>query len=248
MSQHDPYRTAHLPIGTLVNAAAVIVGSLLGLGLQQLFPENLQAIIFQAIGLGTLLIGIKMSLRLPDGYLLVFIFSLILGGITGELLGIDDWLTSMGDRIKSRFAFEESKFTEGLVTAFLLFCVGSVTIIGAIEEGLRGKRDLLLVKSTLDGVSSVAFAATYGIGVLFSVIPLLIFQISLTLAARQLKTFFTHTILDMISATGGVLIIAVGIRLLGLGVINIENILPAIFYAVGLGWGYERFRVARSTP
>ncbi|MCB0587882.1 MAG: DUF554 domain-containing protein [Phaeodactylibacter sp.] len=234
----------YLPIGTFINMATVSAGSLLGLWLQQLFPVNVQAIIFQAIGLGTLAIGIQMSLKVPDGYLLIFIFSLILGGIIGELIQLDALLNGFGDRAKEAFRVEDSRFTEGLVTAFLLFCIGSMTIVGAIEEGLQGKRELLLIKSTLDGITSVAFAATYGIGVLFSIIPMLLLQGGTTVLARQLHRFFTPAIIAQLSAVGGVLIIAIGIRLLELGAINIENLLPGLAVVVVLTWGTERWRKA----
>lgn len=232
----------HLPIGTFINMATVSLGSLIGLWLQQIFPANIQAIIFQAIGLGTLLIGIQMALKVPDGYLLLFIFSLILGGVIGELVHFDRFLSSFGEQIKQVFQVEDSRFSEGLVTAFLLFCIGSMTIVGAIEEGLQGKRELLLIKSTLDGISSIAFAAAYGIGVLFSIIPMLLLQGGLTVLARQTQRLFTPVIIAQLSAVGGVLIIAIGIRLLGLGEVNIENLLPALAVAVVLTRGMERIR------
>lgn len=230
-----------LPIGTFINMATVIVGSLIGVSLQQVFPDNIQSIIFQAIGLASLLIGIQMSLKVPDGYLLILIFSLILGGIIGEVIHVDIWLTSMGDRLKQIVSVSDSRFTEGLVTAFLLFCIGSMTIVGAIEEGLRGKRELLLIKATLDGITSIAFASTYGIGVLFSIIPMLILQGGMTLMAKQLESFFTNIIIAQISATGGLLIVAIGLRLLDIGQINIENLLPSLLIVVLLSWAYEQF-------
>lgn len=232
----------HLPIGTFVNMATVTVGSLLGLWLQQLFSDNIQAIIFQAIGLGTLVIGVQMALKVPPGYLLIFIFSLILGGVIGEMIRLDILLNSLGDATKRLFQVEDSGFTEGLITAFLLFCIGSMTIVGAIEEGLQGKRELLYIKSTLDGISSIAFAATYGIGVLFSIIPMLILQGGVTLLAGQMQRFFTPTLIANISAVGGALIIAIGIRILGLGTINIENLLPALLVVLILATVYERLK------
>ena len=232
----------HLPIGTFINMAAVAAGSLLGLWLQQLFPANVEAIIFQAIGLGTLVLGVKMALKVPEGHLLVFIFSLILGGIIGELLQVEAALEQFGESLKALVQVSDSSFTEGLITAFLLYCIGSMTIVGAIDEGLRGHRELLMIKSTLDGVSSIAFAATYGIGVLFSIVPMLILQGGITLLARQMQAFFTNIIIDQLSAVGGALIIAISIRLLNLGEVNIENLLPALVLAVAMSWGLERYR------
>jgi len=233
-----------LPIGTFINMLTVTIGSIIGIWLQQVFPANIEAIIFQAIGLGTLVIGINMCLKVPEGYLLIFIFSLILGGILGELLGLQQVLHQLGDFIKNSLNIEESHFTEGLVTAFLLFCVGSMTVVGAIEEGIQGKRELLLVKSTLDGITSIAFAATYGIGVLFSIVPMLLFQGGITVLASHLQSFFTKNIIDQLSGVGGVLIIAIGINMLQLGEINIENLLPGLLVVVALTWVYDKYQVS----
>ena len=237
--------TSRLPIGTFINMGTVTIGSLIGLYLQGVFPENIQVIIFQAIGLGTLVLGIMMGLKVPEGYLLNFIFSLILGAILGELMGVQTFLQNLGDTIKSALNITEGAFTEGLITAFLLICIGSMTFVGAIEEGLKGKRDLLLVKSTLDGVSSVAFASTYGIGVLFSIIPMLIFQGGVTLLARQLQQFFTKIMIDQLSSVGGALILGIGINILSLGEINVENLLPALLVTIPLTWLQQRYQATK---
>lgn len=232
---------SRLPIGTFINMATVTVGSLLGLWLQQLFTEDLQLIVFQALGLGTLVLGIKMSLNIPDGYLLIFIFSLIVGGLLGETVHLDDALVGAGDSIKGWIGVEDSNFTDGLIAAVVLFCIGSMTIVGSIEEGLEGKRELLLIKSMLDGVASIAFASTYGIGVLFSIFPMLLIQGSITLMAGRLRPFFTPTLIAQLAAVGGALIIGIGVRILGWGEINIENLLPSLLIVVVLTAGYERY-------
>ena len=229
-----------LPIGTFVNMTTVAIGSLIGMLLQKSFPENIQFIIFQAIGLSTLLIGMKMALKVEGNYLLVVIFSMILGGIIGEALGLKELLTQLSDQIKGVFAIENNLFTEGLITSFLLFCVGSMTIVGAIEEGLEGKRDLLYMKSTLDGISSIAFASTYGVGVLFSIVPMLIFQGGMTVLANKLQLLFTATIINQLNGVGGLLIIGIGVNLLHLGSINIENLLPALMVVVVITWFYDK--------
>ena len=229
-----------LPLGTIINMTTVIIGSCIGLLLQKVFPSNIEAIIFQAIGLGTLVIGITMSLKVPDGYFLIFIFSLIMGGIIGEILGVDAFLLSASEYLKSTLNIGGERFSEGLITAFLLFCIGSMTIVGAIEEGLQGKRELLLIKSTLDGIVSIAFASTYGIGVMFSIIPMLIFQGGITVLAKQLERFFVPIIIDNISACGGALIIGIGINMLKLGSINLENLLPSILVVFILS--YAKYR------
>jgi len=236
-----------LPIGTLINVATVIVGSLLGLVLQQFFTEDIERIVFQAIGLGTILIGLKMSLKLPDGYMLVIIFSLILGGICGELVNLDDWMMGLSESLRSGCGISESRFSEGLITAFLLFCIGSMTIVGAIEEGLNQNRELLIIKSTLDGFSSIALAATFGIGVLFSVIPLLIFQGGMTLGSKKMASLFDQTTIDVLSSIGGILIIGISINILGLGKINLENLLPSLLLSVALVKANQKWFVARES-
>ena len=224
--------TSRLPLGTLFNVLTVIVGSLIGLLLQHVFTPNMQGIVFQAVGLGTVLIALKMMWRLPEGKMLIFLFALILGGLTGEIIGLDTFFENISNAVKSLIGNQDSAFSEGLITAFLLYCVGSMTIVGSIEEGISGKRDLLVVKSVLDGFSSIALASTYGVGVAFSVIPLFIFQGSLTVLAKKGKTFFDPVTVDVISAIGGALIFGIAINLLNIGDIRVENLLPALVVGV----------------
>lgn len=231
-----------LPIGTFINVAAVIAGSILGLLLQQVFTEGMEQVVFQALGLGTILIGLKMALKLPDGYMLVCIFSLVLGGILGEWIHLDLLINSLSNSLKTLSGVQDSTFSEGMITAFLLFCIGSMTIVGAIEEGLNQKRELLIVKSTLDGFSSIALAASFGVGVLFSVIPLLLFQGGLTLSAKKLKSVFDPTTIDVLSSVGGLLILGISINILGLGNINLENLLPALLICILLTKGKLKFQ------
>jgi uncharacterized membrane protein YqgA involved in biofilm formation len=220
------------PLGTLVNMLTVSMGSLIGIALQQIFPADIQSIVFQAVGLGTVLIGIKMALRLPEGYMLIFIFSLIVGGITGQLLRVDLLFNEWSESLKVMLGNAETGFTEGLITAFLLFCIGSMTIVGALEEGISGKRELLLVKSTLDGFTSIALASTYGWGVFFSIIPMFLFQGSITMLAGRLRQVFSAEIIDALSATGGILIIGISVNLLNLGKVTLENLLPSLVVVV----------------
>ena len=222
----------------------VTIGSLLGLWLNQLFSENFQEILFQAVGLGTLLIGIRMALKLPDGYILIFIFSLILGGLWGEWMDLSTRMTQLSESLKYLLGNEDTQFSEGLITAFLLFCVGSMTIVGALEEGMNKNRELLYTKSILDGFSSIALTAAYGIGVWFSVIPMLIFQGGLTLLATTLKKYFSPHVIDSISALGGILIIGISIMLLKLGDIHLHNLLPALLVMHILSYAYENPRIS----
>jgi len=234
-----------LPRATFINMLTVTIGSLAGIGLKHLFSADIESIVFQAVGLGTLLIGIKMALRLPEGYLLVFFFSLIIGGIVGQLIGVDQLIFTLSENLKSSIGNSDEKFSEGLITAFLLFCVGSMTIVGALEEGLQQKRELLYVKSLLDGFSSVALASTYGIGVWFSIIPMLIFQGGITMMASKLKHIFSQTVMDNLSAVGGMLIIGIAIHLLKLGKVNLENLLPALIIVTVFSYYYDSYKIKK---
>ena len=237
MKSNPPF---HWPKATFVNMLAVAIGSFIGLVLQSVFTPEIQSIVYQAVGLGTILIGLKMAFKLPDGYMLLFIFSLIIGGIIGQLIGLDMIMASLSDHLKAGLAVTESGFTEGLITAFLLFCIGSMTIVGALEEGLNQDRSLLYIKSTLDGFTAIALTATYGIGVLFSIIPMLLFQGGITVLAEKLKPVFDEKTLNLVSAVGGILIIGISINILKLGHINLENLLPAILACIVFSKIYQR--------
>lgn len=231
----------HWPKATFVNMITVTIGSLLGLWLKQFFSETMQQMVFQAVGLGTLLIGIKMALRLPEGYLLVFFFSLILGSLAGHGIGLAESMQAWSEGVKGILDNQDQRFTEGLMTAFLLFCVGSMTIVGALEEGMQGKRDLLYVKSLLDGFSSIALAATYGAGVWFSIVPMFIFQGGITLLAGGMSRFFVQEVLDSLSAVGGILIVGISIRMLHLGDIWLEDMLLSLPIACIFAALYKKY-------
>lgn len=212
--------------GTLVNFVAVIVGSILGLIIHRNLSKRYVSLIFQIMGLITLVLGFKMALE--GKQLLVIIFSLILGGLFGELIKLDEFINSLGDQVKKLTKSKNDSFSEGLITAFLLFCVGSMTILGAIQEGMGGDPELLLIKSLMDGISSIALTVAFGIGVLFSAIPLLIFQGGLTLLASWVGEFIDPVVINEVTAAGGVILIGLGINLLEIKKIKIVNLLPAM--------------------
>ncbi|MCF7885730.1 MAG: DUF554 domain-containing protein [Candidatus Marinimicrobia bacterium] len=217
-------------IGTFVNVATVIIGSSIGLLIHTNLPENIKNILFQGIGLFTLYLGISMSLK--SEHLMIVIFSIVLGVIAGELLKLESRMEAFGDRLKKRFSQNNTQFTEGMITAFLLFCMGSMTILGAFEEGLQNYPNLLLAKSLLDGVASIALASTFGIGVMFSVIPLLIYQGGLTLLASSLENIMTNPVINEMTAVGGILMLGLALEILNIKKIKTLNMLPAIFFAV----------------
>ena len=168
-----------LPLGTLVNMLTVVVGSALGLYFQQSFPPAVKQITFQGLGLVTLVLGMRLAFKSDN--LLVMIFSTLAGGIMGVLLGLAAFFENAAANLQALLQIESATFVQGLTTAFILFCVGSMTMVGALNEGLKADRSLLYTKSVLDGFASIALASVYGVGVLFSILPMLIFQGGITL-------------------------------------------------------------------
>lgn len=212
--------------GTLVNVAAVIIGSSVGLILRRGLPERIKRIIFQGIGLVTLFIGVQMALQTSN--LVVLFFSILLGAIIGEAVDIQSRLEDFGSFLKIKTKSKEERFTEGVLTAFLIFCVGSMTIVGAIQDGLNGDSSILIAKSILDGFVSVSLASALGIGVMFSAIPLFIFQGAITVLAACSRAFFTDILINQLSAVGGILLLGLGINILEIKEIKVSNLLPAL--------------------
>ncbi|WP_207261874.1 DUF554 domain-containing protein [Desulfovibrio sp. Huiquan2017] len=221
-----------LPTGSLVNACAIIGGSLIGCILQSRFPERIRSIVFQGLGLCVLLIGVQMALKVQN--ILIVIFAVLLGGITGEWLRLDTLLERMGNRFKKLVRSKNASFTDGLVTTSLLFCIGAMAIVGSLEEGIRGDTTILYTKSILDGFAAIAFAATYGTGVIFSFIPVLLYQGAITLGASFFQQYFSDLMIAQITGCGGLLIIGIAINLLELTEIRLANLLPALGYVIVL--------------
>ena len=220
--------------GTLVNTATVIIGSGIGLWVGHRLPENIKRIVLQAMGLVTILLGIQMALKTES--VLILIGSLVLGGITGELLKIEEALEKVGEYLKRRVKSESGNFVLGFVSASLLFCVGPMTIVGSLEDGMSGKADLLYIKSVLDGFASLILSSGLGIGVLFSFLTVLFFQGSLTLLGGQLQFLLRENIINEMSAAGGLLIVGIGLQLLEIKKIKVANLLPTLIYAVILAY------------
>jgi len=221
-------------LGTIVNIITVIVGGTAGLLLNKRLPVRFVTIFFQVIGLFTLFLGFSMAFKTT--HVMHLILALIIGALIGEALRLDKWIEKFGNFIKSKFKSGNEKFTEGMLTAFLLYCMGSLTIVGAIEEGMGGNSRLLLIKSLMDGVSSIALASGMGIGVIFSVIPLLVYQGGITVLAMVFGEFFPAIYVTEISAVGGILLIGLGISILEIKKINVMNMLPALVVIVILLW------------
>lgn len=221
-------------IGTLVNTAAVLGGGTIGLILNKRMPERFTTIYFQAIGLFTLAIGASMAIEMEK--ILIVVSSLAIGSLLGEWGNLERGTERMSNLMKNRFRIGSNKFSEGLITAFLLFCVGSLTIIGTIQEGTGGSPDLLYTKSMMDFFSAILLASAFGSGVVLAAIPLFIFQASLTLLAKYASNFFTDDIILGLTSIGGILLIGLGINILGIKKLRIINMLPSLVIVVLLLW------------
>ncbi len=217
-------------LGTIVNVATVIVGSSIGLLFRSRIPQRIVDPIFHILGLVTLLIGIQLSLKSQQ--LLLLIFSLLLGTVTGTIMRLDEHSNNAAERLKKRLHIKSERFTDGLITAFLMFCMGSMTILGAFEEGTGGQPNLLMTKAMMDGFSSMAMASALGVGVLFAVVPLFIYQASLTLCASWISDAVSQGLIDEISAAGGIMLIGLGFNILNITKFKLIDMLPSFLFVV----------------
>ncbi len=235
--------------GTLINAVTVLLGTVIGALLAGRLPERIRLTVMDGLGLVTLVVGVDGALAatrpplsgLVEGAaggavpVLIVLGSVVVGGILGELARIEAGLAAFGDALKRRFGRGQSRFTEGFVVASLVFCVGPLTILGSIRDGLSGDYSLLAIKAMLDGFAALAFASALGWGVGFSVITILVYQGGLSLAAGAVAGAVgdpaASPAVAAVTATGGVLIIAIGLRLLQLREVRVASLLPALALA-----------------
>lgn len=219
-------------IGALINATAVVFGGVFGLLLRGRIPGSFADTIIRVIGLCSCVIGIAGALK---GHPMLLVVSMALGTFIGELLHIDDGLNHLGLWLQKKMSRqdEKSSFAEGFVTASLLFCVGAMAIVGSIESGLGNDRSIIFTKSIMDGISSMLLSSTLGLGVLFSVVPILIYQGSIELFAGALQNVLTESLVTQISAVGGVMILGIGFNLTLNAKIKITNLLPGFVVAIG---------------
>jgi uncharacterized membrane protein YqgA involved in biofilm formation len=215
-------------LGTIVNTVAIIIGGLAGLLFRGGIPKKYNETIMHAIGLAVILVGLTGALKVEK--ILIVIFSMALGTLIGEFLRIEDRLENLGKWLEDRFSSSgDGKISKAFVTTSLIYCVGSMAIIGSMESGLSGNHQTLFAKSALDGIASVVFASTLGAGVLLSSISVFVYQGFITVAASFMKQFLTPDVVNQMSVTGGLLIMAIGFNLLEIIKIKIGNMLPAIF-------------------
>ncbi len=219
-------------IGTWINIAAVLTGGGVGLLFGQRVPQRIRNTIFHAIGIFTLLLGVRMFLASENP--LYVLGGLLLGGGVGEWLGLEDRLEALGAWLERRWQqpAEDSHFVEGFLAASLLFCVGPMTIVGSLQDGLTGDYQILATKAVMDGFSALAFAATMGVGVLFSTLVILFYQGGLTLFAASLQPWITDPMMAEMTAAGGVLLVGLAVsNLLQLKPLRVGNWLPALLFA-----------------
>jgi len=219
-------------LGTIVNTAAIIGGSTLGIILKGGIPEKYMNTVMQSISLAVIFIGLKGAMRIEDtNDLLLVIFSLAIGSLIGEFLKIEERLEKTAKWIESRFSVAGGggSISKGFVTASLVFCVGAMAIVGSLESGLNGDHQTLYAKSVLDGISSIVFASSLGIGVIFSAVSVFLYQGLITLTASLIKPFLVPSVVSQMSVTGGLLIMGIGINLLELKRVKVGNMLPAVF-------------------
>jgi len=214
----------------LVNTAAVVAGSLAGAVIGKRLPDRVKSIVMQALGLSVVLIGLQMALSGTRP--LLVIGSLLAGAVTGELMNIEGAVEALGNWLKRRFRSDSSTFVQGFVTASILYCTGAMVIVGSIRDGTVGDPSILYVKSLLDGVASVAFASSLGLGVAFSALSVLVVQGSITLLASQLTFLQEPAVIEAVTATGGLLILGIGLNILEIAKIRVGNLVPALVYAI----------------
>lgn len=216
-------------IGTIVNCIAIILGCIFGLLLKGKISEKISSTVMSGLALCIIYIGISGALKGTD--MILILISITLGALIGEIIDIDNWLNRCGNFIEKKVKNKnnEVSIAEGFISASLLFCVGAMAIVGSLESGLKGEHGTLLAKSILDGVSSIIFTSTLGIGVIFSSIAVFVYQGSITLGASLISGFLSDTIITNMTAIGSLLIIAIGLNMLRVTKIKVANILPSIF-------------------
>jgi len=221
-------------LGPLVNAIAVVICSLAGCFLIRGIPERFENHIIKALGLAILFVGIKGALENQNGLLLVI--SMAIGAIIGELIDIDKWMNRFGSWAERRLGMDKPQaenqrhsFSKGFVSATILFCTGSMAIVGSLQSGLQGDHTTLFIKSILDGCMSLIFGASFGIGAAFSALPVLVYQGGIALASHAIRDLLTPDIIREMSAVGSLVIAAIGFNFLGVKEIKVANLIPAIF-------------------
>ncbi|HOH89672.1 MAG TPA: DUF554 domain-containing protein, partial [Bacillota bacterium] len=212
------------------NAGAIIIGGIAGSFFRKGISERFSNIIMSVLGLFTLVLGMMFAVDTQNA--LVVIFSLVIGSVIGEWIDIEKRMNDLGDYVQDKLNSGEGSFSKGFVTASLLFCVGTMSIMGSLQSGLMNDHKILLMKSILDGTISVVFASTLGIGVVLSSLPVLVYQGSIALLASSVAPYLSEAVITEMTAVGGVLLVGMGINLLETRKLKVGNMLPAIFLPI----------------
>jgi uncharacterized membrane protein YqgA involved in biofilm formation len=231
-------------IGPAVNALVVVVCSLAGCFLIRGIPERFEDILKKAIGLSIIYVGIRGAM--DSERMLLLIMSMVAGAVSGELINIDQWMNRMGFWAERKLGMAATGeragnvkrgFSKGFVSASIIFCTGSMAIVGSMQSGLQGNHETLFAKSILDGSISLVFGASMGIGVAFSALPVLVYQGAIVLASQALRDYLTPEIIREMSAVGSLIIAGIGFNFLGVKEIKVANLIPAMF----IPWAYLAF-------
>lgn len=217
-------------LGTIANAIAIIIGGTAGSIFKKGLSERFSSLIMSALGLFTLAIGMMFAAKSEN--IMVVVFSLVLGSILGEWIDIEKRMNDLGEFVEDKLKANEGNFSKGFVTASLLFCVGSMAIMGALQSGLANDHRILLTKAIMDGITSIIFASTLGIGVVLSFLSVFVYQSAITLLASVIAPYLNDAVITEMTATGGVLLIGVGINILEIKKIKVGNMLPAMFLPI----------------
>jgi uncharacterized membrane protein YqgA involved in biofilm formation len=228
-------------MGTIINAIAILIGGGLGLLFRKRFPERIAQTTLQILGLFTTVVGMSMALQGQE-FIMVLI-SLVAGAILGEWMDIEGRLEWFGRWLERRLHVTEGSPAKGFIYASVLFCVGSMAIVGSITDGLKGDPSILVTKAMMDGIISIPFAASMGFGVLGSALPVLLYQGSITLLAWKVQSLFTPAMIRELTSVGGVIVMGIGINILGLKKIRVGNLIPALLLIILLLYlkGYIHF-------
>lgn len=217
-------------LGTLVNAACIAIGAIVGRFLQNI-PEKVKETVMSGIGLAVAVMGLQMTFK-SEQYLIV-ILSLVIGAVIGEWIDIEKHLNALGKWIESKMKQTEgTSISQGFVTATLIFCIGAMSILGALDSGIRNDHTVLITKAIIDGFTAIILSSTLGIGVLFSAIPIILYEGVIALLATQIDQWIPSGLMDMfiaeMTATGGLMIAVIGLNIMGLTKIRAANLLPGI--------------------
>jgi len=217
-------------LGTIINVVTVTIGSLIGIKINKSIPKRVIETSFQTVGVFTFFLGFKIATEGRD--IIIIVLSVVFGTIIGEYIDIEEKFNTTINKIKERFNIEHDKLATGITTSFMLFCIGSMTILGTLEEAIGKGSNILITKAILDGFASIALSSSLGIGVTLSTIPLFLFQGGLTLFFSLFGSSINHNLLSDITGVGGLLIIGLGISLIGLKNIRVLNMTPSLLLII----------------